>query len=100
MNAKAGCGSCGALLPAPARARVERNLAGNAERHSRLIATSRAISGALGAAGVEFVFLKGHTHHPYFNDHASYRPQYDMDLYCPGDGITVARRAVEKIGFE
>lgn len=91
---------CGALLPASARARVERNLAGNAERYSRLIATSREISDALGAAGVEFVFLKGLTHRPYFNDQCEHRPQYDIDLYCPGAGLTVARRAVEKLGFE
>ncbi|HYZ87556.1 MAG TPA: nucleotidyltransferase family protein [Bryobacteraceae bacterium] len=91
---------CGALLPSFARARVERNLAGNAQRYSRLIATSREISDALGAAGVEFVFLKGLTHRPYFNDQSEHRPQYDIDLYCPGAGLTVARRAVEKLGFE
>jgi hypothetical protein len=91
---------CGALLPASARVRVERNLAGNAERYSRLIATSREISGALEAAGVEFVFLKGLTHRPYFTDQSEHRPQYDIDLYCRGAGLTVARQAVDKLGFE
>jgi hypothetical protein len=90
---------CGALLPASARARVERSLSGNAERYSRLIATSREISAALNAAGVEFVFLKGLTHRPYFTDQPEHRPQYDIDLYCPGD-LTLARQAVEKLGFE
>jgi hypothetical protein len=91
---------CGALLPAPARARVQRNLAGSAERYSRLVAASCEINDALDAAGVEFVFLKGLTHRPYFNDKSEHRPQYDIDLYCPGAGLTVARRAVEKLGFE
>jgi hypothetical protein len=91
---------CRGLLPASARARVERNLAGNAERYTRLIATSREISAALGAAGVEFVFLKGLTHRPYFTEQSEHRPQYDIDLYCPVAGLTVARQVVDKLGFE
>jgi hypothetical protein len=91
---------CGALLPASARARLERNLAGNAERYSRLIATSCEISAALGAAGVESVFLKGLTHRPYFSDQPEHRPQYDIDLYCAHAGLTVAAQAVGNLGFE
>ena len=91
---------CRELLPASVRARVERNLVGNAGRYARLIATSREISVAFGAAGVEFVFLKGLTHRPYFTDQSQHRPQYDVDLYCPVASLAVARQVIDKLGFK
>src|SRR5436305_2021666 len=74
---------CRDALPGFVRARVDRNLAGNAARHERLVAAHGAISGALVAHGISFVVMKGLSQWPYYTDDPGQRPQYDIDIYVP-----------------
>ena len=78
---------------------IERRAARNAERVGRIEAACREVSGALHAAGVDFVFLKGLSHAAFGIDPLD-RVQYDIDLCCaPGD-TEAAARAIRTLGYE
>ncbi len=87
-------------LPAPARERVTRDLANNAARRQRALATYRDIAMAFERRGIEHVVLKGFTQQPYYCSNLSYRPQYDLDFYCPPESIVGALEAIIELGYE
>ncbi len=87
-------------LPDPARRRLEQNLAGNAQRHEQILLTHREVMTALRSRQVEFCILKGISHWPHYVDELKYRPQYDIDIYCPPQHIGRAQEAVSELGFE
>lgn len=91
---------CGDLLPSEARERIDRNLADNALRHERLIASCREIAAAFEACGVEFVLLKGISRWPDYCADLRFRPSYDIDLYCPEHFLSAALRALQSLGYE
>src|SRR5437763_12558222 len=64
------------ILPQPIRERLDRNLAGNAERTRRIQAAYLEIAAALDKNGIDWVVLKGFSHEN------PWRPQYDIDLLC------------------
>ena len=90
---------CRAWLPAGVQARIDRDLANNAERRRRMLATCLDLSSAFREHGVRFVFLKGLTHWPYFCDDPALRPQYDIDVFCPKPQLERARNAAARLGF-
>jgi len=91
---------CADVLPASVRARVEANLESNLRRHERAAAEWREIGRALHEGGIEFLMLKGLTHWPMYVAEAWHRPQYDFDIYCPGDSAAKAFKAICGLGYE
>jgi hypothetical protein len=91
---------CKALLPPMIQARVEHNLACNAQRHTRLLAAYAEIDGALSAKNLEFAMLKGLSKSRYYAADLRYRPQYDIDIYLPEASLLPARDAMQMLGYE
>jgi len=91
---------CRSSLPESVRSRIDRNLAGNAARYDRLVATHSQITGALSLSGVEYVVMKGLSQWPYYSDDARERPQYDIDIYVPDESISNAAKAMRELGYE
>jgi hypothetical protein len=90
---------CRDLLPESARLRLDRNLADNAARHDRLIATHSQIVDALSLYGIEYVLLKGLSQCPGYVDDLRQRPQYDIDIYVPGGAMFAAAKALHALGY-
>jgi hypothetical protein len=91
---------CRDYLPDFVRSRIEQNLASNAVRHQLLDAEYRLISETFRARSIDFIVLKGPSQiAPLYVSNADYRPQYDIDLYCPPDAVAAARDALTGIGF-
>src|SRR5262249_47952298 len=90
----------GEELPEWVCARVDTYLADNARRFERIKQTYSAVAQTLRAAGAEHVVLKGFSLWPGYVEHPSFRPQSDIDLYCPADSIELARDALIALGYE
>jgi MFS family permease len=88
------------ILPEWVRARVDRNLKGNAERLENIRKVFEDLSGALKTAGIDFAVLKGFSHWPGYVLDPLHRPQYDLDLLCPPDQVHGARKVLASIGYE
>ena len=78
----------------------EANLAGNRERERRLKEAFQDVSTTLGAAGIEFVVLKGFANWERFTPDASLRMQYDLDLYCPHAARQAHDTLIRSLGYE
>ena len=87
-------------LPDSVRARMDRNLAGNAERWQRVQAAYREVAASFEREGIEFAVLKGFSHCPCFVNNPRWRPQYDIDLLLPKEHLLRARDVVLKLGYE
>jgi hypothetical protein len=92
--------SCRESLPESVRARIDRNLAGNAARYDRLVAAQSQITDALSLGGIEYIALKGLSQWPYYTDDPRVRPQYDIDIYVPDESISAAGKAMYELGYE
>ena len=79
--------------------RLKRNLADNAERHTRLVKTYGAITAALQQQGIEFVLLKGLSRWPYYCADLRYRPSYDLDLFIPKPMVEQAQTVLSALGY-
>jgi hypothetical protein len=91
---------------------IETRYVRNAERRLRLREAYAEVAGALVAAGIEFVLLKGFTHElpkwgrlptcgrlPTGLDEAGQRVQYDLDiLTLPGD-VARANAVIKRLGY-
>jgi hypothetical protein len=78
---------------------IESRFAKNAERRRRLRAAYIQAAGALDAAGVEFVLLKGFTHEAGFGIDPSARVQYDLDILTLPTDVPLARGALENLDY-
>jgi hypothetical protein len=87
-------------LPESVRARIDRNLAGNAARYDRVLAAHSQITAALSLYGIEYVVLKGLSQWPYYCDDPRKRSQYDIDIYVPDESMSRAVKAVRDLGYE
>jgi Uncharacterised nucleotidyltransferase len=91
---------CRDELPDFVRNRIDRNLAGNVLRHQRIIDEYRLVADALRSRSIDFIVLKGLSQiAPFYVSDSLYRPQYDVDLYCPPEFLTSARNAMVDAGF-
>ena len=91
---------CASVLPEFIRARIDGDLAKNAQRFMEVQRVYKEIATALQAQRIEFVVLKGFTHWPHFSADPRYRPQYDLDLLCQPQSLTQAEDALTKLGYE
>ena len=87
-------------LPEWARARIAANLAENTERLERSRALQRQVGEWLGAAGIQYIFLKGTTQSPHFVSDPRLRAQYDLDLFCPPPDARRAWNLLIEHGYE
>lgn len=87
-------------LPARIRDRIERDRARNAQRLGKLRSALVEILSRLEAAQVDYVLLKGFAHGGDFNPAPDVRMHYDIDLYCPGSGLHIARDRILQLGYE
>lgn len=91
---------CPRELPVWVRERIEGNLRNNAIRHSRVLDAYQEVARALSSQGVDFIVLKGLAQWPYYCNDLRYRPQYDLDFYCPPRAIAPAFQAVQALGYQ
>src|SRR5208283_5064032 len=54
---------------------------------------------ALEESGLDYLVIKGFSLWPGYADHPKYRPQSDIDLYCPPETIYRARDALLALGY-
>lgn len=90
---------CRDSLPQFVRERIDRNLAANAVRYERLVETQREICDSLSLSGIPFIVLKGLAQSPWSSDDPRARPQYDIDIYTPGESIPAALGNLRSLGY-
>jgi MFS family permease len=90
---------CGDELPAWVRERTDVFLADNASRFERSKSVYSRVAKALCEVGADHVVIKGFSLWPGYTDHPKYRPQSDIDLYCPPETVLSARDALLTIGY-
>ena len=91
---------CRERLPDAVRTRLDKNLAGNAERWNRIQAAYREVAAPMESTGIEFAVLKGFSHCPCFVRNPRWRPQYDIDLLLPRDHLRRAQDVTNWLGYE
>jgi hypothetical protein len=92
--------ACSDNLPSWVRARVERNIADNAQRFQTIRTTYSEIADALINADVEYLVLKGFTKTPEYAPDPRHRIQSDIDLFCPPENVFRARDLLSPLGFK
>jgi hypothetical protein len=80
--------------------RLRINLADNALRFGRAVATYREAAAALEQAGVEHIVIKGFTQAPDYVADPRLRRQADLDIFCLPETIGAAQRALQAIGYK
>jgi Uncharacterised nucleotidyltransferase/Major Facilitator Superfamily len=90
---------CGDTLPLWVRERIDVFVADNALRFERIKSVYSLAAKALEAARTEHLVIKGFTLWPGYADHPKFRPQSDIDLYCPPETIFRARDALLALGY-
>jgi hypothetical protein len=86
-------------LPELVRSRIDRNLADNRTRCERLLETQSQIADAFLRSGIDHVVLKGLAQWPWYTDDPGHRPQYDIDIYVPGNAMSDAAHALQTLGY-
>ena len=92
--------ACNNHFPSWVRARVERNIADNAQRFQKIKTTYTEIADALTKAHVDHLVLKGFTKAPEYAPDPRHRIQSDIDLFCPPETVFRARDALSALGFK
>ena len=92
--------ACPDDLPEWVRSRVDRWLADNGQRFERIKQSYSSVALALDRAGADHVVLKGFSLFPGYAEHPRFRPQSDIDLYCPPRSIELARNTLEGLGYQ
>ena len=92
--------TCDEALPDWVKSRVDVYLSDTALRFERIKAGYTNVADALACANAEFVVVKGFTLWPGYAEHPRFRPQSDIDLYCPPESIFRARDALSALGYE
>jgi hypothetical protein len=90
---------CGDDLPAWVRERIDVFLTDNALRFERIKNVYSRAAKALEEAGTDHVVIKGFSLWPGYTDHPKYRPQSDIDIYCPPETVCRARDAIIALGY-
>jgi hypothetical protein len=86
-------------MPAWVRERVDTFLADNAARFERIKEAYSRAAEALESAGIDHVVIKGFSLWPGYSEHPRYRPQSDIDLYCPRETVFRARDTLLDLGY-
>jgi hypothetical protein len=90
---------CGPSLPADVRANILEKSKRYAIRFERLKSNLFEITGALHAAQLDFVLLKGLSHAPVMTPNALLRAQGDIDLWLRGPNVYKAQEVLQTLGY-
>jgi MFS family permease len=91
---------CGNGLPCWVHERIDRNLADNSQRFTRIKGVYLELAKALREANVECVVIKGFAQCPDYIENPRLRPQSDIDLFCPPETIYRARDVLVDLGYQ
>jgi predicted MFS family arabinose efflux permease len=81
------------------RTQLDLCLADSTERFERIRRAYAGVASLLNQAGTEHVLIKGISLFPGYADHPRFRPQGDIDLYCPPQYVPRARDVLLSLGF-
>ncbi len=90
---------CGDELPAWVRERIDVFFADNALRFERIKNAYSCAAKTLEESGLDYLVIKGFSLWPGYTDHPKYRPQSDIDLFCPPETVLRARDALLALGY-
>jgi len=90
----------GENLPDWVRDRIDSFLVDNAVHFERIKQHYSTAATAFKGANAEHVVIKGFSLWPGYVEHPRFRPQSDIDLYCPPDSIFRARDALNGLGYQ
>jgi MFS family permease len=82
------------------RGRIDRNIADNARRFERIKEAYAEFAAAMSHIGAEHLVLKGFAQWPDFVEHPRFRPQSDIDVYCPPESLRCAQDVLSGLGYE
>jgi MFS family permease len=91
---------CDEDLPDWVLARIDTYLADNTLRFERIKQIYSAAASAFRRAHAEHAVLKGFSLWPGYVEHPRFRPQSDIDIYCPPESIGRARDALVALAYE
>ncbi len=91
---------CGNELPSWVCERIDGFYADNALRFERIKVAYARAAGAIEEAGADHLVIKGFSLTPGYTDHPKFRPQSDIDIYCPPNEILLARDALHSLGYK
>jgi predicted MFS family arabinose efflux permease len=86
-------------LPDWVRSRIDAYLSDTALRFDRIKATYSTVAKALRDANADYLVIKGFSLWPGYTVHPRFRPQGDIDLYCPPESILRARDTLLALGY-
>jgi len=86
-------------MPTWVRERIDVFLADNALRFERIKEAYSRVAEALESAGIDHVVIKGFSLWPGYAEHPRYRPQSDIDLYCPRETVFRAHQVLVDLGY-
>jgi len=89
----------GGELPLWVREHIDVSLADNALRFERMKSEYSRAAAAIQEAQADHVVVKGFSLWPGYTDHPKFRPQSDIDLYCPPESVYRARDALLSLGY-
>jgi predicted MFS family arabinose efflux permease len=81
------------------RSRLDTYLSDTALRFERIKAAYSTVAKALSELDADHVVIKGFSLWPGYAEHPRFRPQGDIDLYCPPETILRARDALIALGY-
>jgi predicted MFS family arabinose efflux permease len=87
-------------LPNWVRDRIDSFLVDNAVHFERIKQFYSIAAAAIRDARAEHVVIKGFSLWPGYVEHPRFRPQSDIDLYCPPDSIFRARDVLSGLGYQ
>jgi MFS family permease len=87
-------------LPNWLREQMDRNIARNAERLSRLLAALIEVSARLEAQRLDYLLLKGFSQQHGYVRYPRLRMHYDNDLFAPPETLESAYHAIRSLGYE
>jgi Uncharacterised nucleotidyltransferase len=91
---------CRPFLPDFVQTRIDAGLARNRERAERITADQSRLIDAFQSRGIPYIILKGLAKSSLYSQGPAFRPQYDIDIYCPESMTAKALAAAEALGYE
>jgi predicted MFS family arabinose efflux permease len=86
-------------FPDAVRPQLDSYLRDSAERFEQIRSAYARVASVLSQAGAEHVLIKGISLFPGYAAHPRFRPQGDIDLYCPPESVARAREVLLSLGF-
>ena len=86
-------------LPQWVGKKIDRYRADTALRFQKIHRAYARVANELQKSGTDHVVLKGFSLSPGYTDHPAFRPQGDIDLYCPPETVHRAQQVLLDLGY-